>query len=104
MNPNPTVSPPTSPEKHRVRPSMSWKVPLLILGFLLLFGVGLGAGYLLWGITLSQNRAELENVKTQLETLKGSVPESTEAAADATGEAKQVTRYDITEDDDPSLG
>lgn len=85
---------------------MNWKIPLLVLGFLLFFGAGLGAGYFSWGIPLSQNRAELENVKTQLETLKGSLPENTEAAADATdtGEVKQVTRYDIVEDGDPSLG
>lgn len=103
MSPKPPVSPNSPQEKHRVRPSINWKIPLLILGFLLLFGIGLGTGYIFWGIPLSQKQAELDNVKTQLETLKGSLPESTEEAG-GTGEIKQVTRYDIEEDGDPSIG
>ncbi len=103
MNPNSPVSLHSPQEKHRTRPSINWKIPLLILGFLLVFGVGLGAGYIFWGIPLSQNRVELENVKAQLETLKGSASVITEEAG-SDGEIKQVTRYDIEEDGDPSIG
>lgn len=112
MSQNPATSPRSQQDKHRVRPKLNWKIPLLVIGLLLFFGLGIGTGYLLWGYPLSQNRAELENVKVQLETLKGSVPAGEEEAsvptgeeeASGSGEIKQVTRYDIQEDDDPSYG
>src|SRR5574340_1072294 len=102
MSQNPATSPPSAQTKHRVRPTSNWKIPSIIGGILLIFGLGLGTGYILWGFPLSENRAELENVKAQLEVLKGEVQGAEDAASTsataesaAADEIKQVTRYEI---------
>lgn len=111
MSQNPSTSPQSARTKHRIRSTINWKIPSIIGGILLIFGMGLGTGYILWGYPLSEKQAELDNVKAKLAVLNGEVQGGEDAASTsptdesaAADEIKQVTRYEIEEDDDPSYG
>jgi protein-disulfide isomerase len=98
-------------DRHRIRPQTSWRLPLLIGGLIVFFALGLTAGYFLWGSPLIAARAELSSVKSEFESLQASVKSAAEEASQSNptqspsdSEIKQVTRYPVPEDGDPSFG
>lgn len=97
-------------EKHRIRPKSNWRIPALLAGTVLIFAIGLGTGYVLWGYPLNDARSELVSVKAELDQIRAeaqtSEGEASQAAANtaADSEIQPVTRYPVDEDDDPSYG
>ncbi len=93
---------------------MNWRPILLVGGLVLFFAIGLGVGFFLWGKPLSAARIELAEAKAQLETLQADVVPAADQASQANavgsdalsagGEIKQVKRYPVPEDGDPSFG
>jgi len=71
--------------RKRVRPQADWRIPALIVGMFIFFFLGLGTGYLVWG----KETAAVEDANL---------------TADAAADSKQVTRYEVSADDDPSYG
>lgn len=111
MSQNSANFPQESLDRHRIRPQANRKIPAILGGIILIFALGLGAGYFLWGKPLSQARSDLASAQAELDEVKAqsqAVEEAASAAATAEpaddGGVKQVTRYPITEDDDPSFG
>jgi len=102
--------------KHRVRPKTNWRPLALVGGLVLFFALGLGVGFFMWGRPLAAARVELASVKADLETLQASVKTAEGQASQlesspadpaqsvADSEIRQVTRYPVTEDGDPSYG
>jgi len=102
--------PVTNPEpKHRVRPQLNWRLPAMIGGLIFFFALGLGTGFFLWARPLAAAQSELKSVKSDLASLKS---DTAAAAGEASqteptstnSEIKQVTRYPVPEDGDPSFG
>ena len=106
------IKPPET--RHRIRPRMNWRPIILVVGLVLFFAIGLGVGFFLWGKPLSAARIELAEAKAQLETLQADVQPAADQASQANavgsdalsadGEIKQVKRYPVPEDGDPSFG
>lgn len=100
------VNPPEP--KHRIRPRTNWRLLALMGGLVLFFSLGFGTGFLLWARPLAAPQSELASVKSDLSSLKtdtaAAAGEASQTGTAATSEIKQVTRYPVTEDDDPSFG
>lgn len=77
--------------------------PTIILAALLpvVFLVGLGVGYLLWGQKLASTQKDLVQVQADIQTTQVA-----RAAQPTANQAAQqiVKRYDVPADDDPSIG
>lgn len=109
MNEN---SSPPAKINQRIRPKFNWRILTLLGGIVLFFSLGLGAGYILWGYPLADAQSELASVQTELNQIKNTAQagadESSQPAASnepaADGEIQQVTRYPVSEDDDPVYG
>ena len=109
---NTPSSPSTGVNKHRVRPKSNWHFPAAIGGMVLIFLIGLGSGYLLWGRPLANARSELATVNLELEQVRAEAQAMQDAASQAAtpdpttedSQVQQVTRYPVAEDDDPSFG
>jgi len=78
--------------RKRVRPQVDWRIPALMIGMGLFFFLGLGTGYLVWG----KETAAVENTNL--------TADAAEPVAETAADPKQVTRYDVSADDDPSFG
>lgn len=96
--------------KHRIRPQTNWRWTITIGGFVLFFVLGLTVGFFLWGNPLADAQVEIASLKTDLLALQtqaapaeGQVSQITPAAAGGS-KIKQVKRYPVPEDGDPSIG
>jgi protein-disulfide isomerase len=96
ISPSPDLSVPAAPSRRKIREATPLPPVVLVLLLTLFFGFGVGTGYMVWGRPLAAAQLQLSQAASG-----GAVDISQNV--DANG-VHQVTRYPVSEDDDPVYG
>ena len=103
MNENLSPRAASAPSRRKLRQSAPLSPVVGILLLAVFFGFGVGTGYLIWGRQLATTQIQLS------QALAGTSPSNSVDVADPLGSQdpngiRQVTRYPVSEDDDPVYG